>query len=169
MKKLEYTFIDKSKWARGEWDSEPDKVQWPDPKTELPCLAVRNPHMGHWCGYVGVTEGHPFFGKQADDDDFAIDTALVSHGGITLTTFCVDDPARKEHGICHMVEEGEDDRVWWLGFDCGHCDDLIPIVSSRLHIPGAKYRNLAYVKDICTVMAAQLATYTSHVERDTSD
>lgn len=25
-----YNVIDKSKWPRGEWDNEPDKIQWVD-------------------------------------------------------------------------------------------------------------------------------------------
>ena len=46
---------------KGPWDDEPDKVQWVDPTTGLDCLMHRN-HMGAWCGYVGVPEGHKFYG-----------------------------------------------------------------------------------------------------------
>ena len=28
MKTIEYRTIDKSAWPRGEWDAEPDKMQW---------------------------------------------------------------------------------------------------------------------------------------------
>jgi hypothetical protein len=46
----EYRTIDKSAWGPGPWTDEPDKVQWTDTATGLPCLAKRNPRGGHWCG-----------------------------------------------------------------------------------------------------------------------
>jgi hypothetical protein len=52
----------------GEWDNEPDKIQWLDEDTGLDCLMVRN-HFGSWCGYVGVTEGHPLFGVGYDTEN----------------------------------------------------------------------------------------------------
>lgn len=47
----------------GEWDNEPDKIQWVDSETDLDCLMVRN-HFGNWCGYVGLAEGHPLYGLE---------------------------------------------------------------------------------------------------------
>src|SRR6185295_5225427 len=71
MKTQEWTFLDKSKWPeRGPWDNEPDKAQWTDVATGLPCLAVRA--HSHWCGYVGVTEEHPVFGKDYDSLDLSV-------------------------------------------------------------------------------------------------
>ncbi len=61
MKTLEYKFVNKSTWGDGPWQNEPDKVQWTDQDTRLPCLAVRNGRIGNWCGYVGVSNDHPFF------------------------------------------------------------------------------------------------------------
>lgn len=61
MKKL--TWIDKKEWGPGPWQSEPDKVEWRDEKTGLPCLAVRHSEHGNWCGYVGVHKGHYAHGK----------------------------------------------------------------------------------------------------------
>ena len=57
--------MDKSGWGPGPWWDEPDKEQWADPKTGLPCLIKRN-HFGSLCGYVGVREGHPWHGKNYD-------------------------------------------------------------------------------------------------------
>lgn len=56
----------KESWGQGPWVSEPDKVQWLDEASGLPCLIVRGP-MGALCGYVGVPEGHPFFKKKYGD------------------------------------------------------------------------------------------------------
>ena len=61
----EVSFIDKSTWTRGPWDSEPDRVEWRDPASGYACLALRGP-VGAWCGYVGVPEGHPAHGLHYD-------------------------------------------------------------------------------------------------------
>jgi hypothetical protein len=52
--------------APSPWRDEPDKVQWIDEETDLDCLIVRN-RMGALCGYVGISEGHPFYGKDYSD------------------------------------------------------------------------------------------------------
>lgn len=87
MQRLEYrNVVDKSDWPRGEWDNEPDKIQWQDEATGLPCLIVRNNHMGFLCGYVGILKSHPLYGKGYDDvpyDD-------GPHGGLTYANSCGD-------------------------------------------------------------------------------
>lgn len=107
MESMEYRTIDKSEWGRGEWLNEPDKMQFVDEATGLPCLIVRN-SGGALCGYVGVAEGHPFFGKGYSDNasvehvcDESCDAEggyhsysstvgghLSAHGGITFAAFC---------------------------------------------------------------------------------
>ena len=163
MNTIEYRWIDKSEWHRGEWDSEPDKVQWEDAATSLPCLAVRHPTMGNWCGYVAVSEGHPYFGKDYKDvgkEYTDVETDIDCHGGLTFSGFCREDD--KEHGICHVPAPGEPDRVWWLGFDCGHAYDLAPGLVATIESigcrswPGDVYRNLAYVQKECAEIARQL-------------
>ena len=49
MQRIEYRTIDKSQWGEGPWQDEPDKIQWQDEETGLPCLIVRG-HMGFLCG-----------------------------------------------------------------------------------------------------------------------
>lgn len=46
---------------KGEWDIEPDKVQWIDDATGLDCLIVRNNTCLNLCGYVGIPKKHPLF------------------------------------------------------------------------------------------------------------
>ena len=41
METIEYNNYDKSEWKQGEWQNEPDKVQFEDEATEYPCLIVR--------------------------------------------------------------------------------------------------------------------------------
>ena len=157
MEQREYTTHDRSGWDSGPWDGEPDKVQFVDEATKLPCLAVRN-HSGAWCGYVGVPPSHKDFGKGYSDVDYDV------HGGLTFADKC--QPTTDEsHGICHVPAPGEPDHVWWFGFDCNHCDDFAPSMHFRLkalghdfRIPGEKYRTLGYVKAQCAKLAAQLVT-----------
>lgn len=80
MKTIQYKTVDKSNWGQGPWQNEPDKVQWLDKATGLPCLIVRQPMSGHFCGYVGVPKGHPAFGK--DDTDVSV------HGGQNFSSKC---------------------------------------------------------------------------------
>lgn len=120
MKHLTYTFPDLIKregWGPGPWDGECDKIQWLDQRTQLPCLLCRSPVSGGWCGYVGVSKGHPLFEKPYIE----IEADLDVHGGLTFTDHCHEGGR-----ICHLVEEGEDDNVWWLGFDCNHALDRAP-------------------------------------------
>jgi hypothetical protein len=145
----EWREIDKSSWPRGPWDSEVDRKQWTDPDTGLPCLIVRHDRSGHWCGYVGVREGHPSFGKGYDDCDYG------AHGGLTYADHC-------DGKICHETEV--EDRVWWLGFDCAHAGDASPRYHENLarmvlgDHPGFQdvYRDQAYVESECKSLAAQL-------------
>lgn len=136
--KLNY---DRSRWASGEWDSEPDKIQWLDLETNLPCLIVRN-YNGALCGYVGVPETHKLFEKNYFDVDF-----FDVHGGLTYSAKCIGH-------ICHEVEENDDDNIWWFGFDYAHADDLIPHYQF-----GGQYRNIAYVRAEVLSLAKQLKGY----------
>lgn len=149
MKTLEFIFNDlnKKEWGKGPWLKEPDKMQWQDKETGLPCLIVRN-YVGALCGYVGVSKGHRFY-----KTDYENVPTIQCHGGLSFSNFCRDK-------VCHIVDAGEDDKVWWLGFDCGHWQDLIPGFSKDLNsskIVSAVYRTMPYVKKECKNLAKQLA------------
>jgi len=160
-----YTTIDRIalKWPAGPWDGEPDKMQWPDAATGLPCLAVRHARSGYWCGYVGVAEGHPLYGKDGDDDAVCLDV----HWGITFTDACAPGAA-EDRGICHIPEPGEPDHVWWFGFDCAHCDDTSPqdafyeaTRSEWFWRTDGTYKTLDFVRSECARLAQQLAEATT--------
>ncbi len=164
MKTLEYRYRDRSGWPSGPWDDEPDKIQFADESTGLPCLIVRNP-SGVLCGYVGVAEGHPWFandyGSCADECgdwlcDHRPESAVDVHGGLTFADFCAESD--KERGICHVPDPGEPDRVWWFGFDCAHSQDVSPLLRHGLTFEAAVYRTVDYVKGECARLAAQLKT-----------
>lgn len=160
MNTKEYTTIDRRAmgWPAGEWDSEPDKVQWPDADTGLPCLAVRNPRSGHWCGYVGVSEEHPWHGKGYEE------VTAEAHGGLTFADKC--RPGEDEsRGICHVPAPGEPDHVWWFGFDCAHFCDRSPLEEAYAQTRGypfqrmadETYKTLDYVKRECNLLALQIS------------
>lgn len=158
MRTKEYTTIDRTGWPSGPWDNEPDKVQWQDEKTGLPCLAVRNRLSGNWCGYVGLSDGHPWYGKDYNSPDVDV------HGGLTFAGMC--RPGNTEAvGICHVPGPGQPDHVWWFGFDCAHAWDYSPLDVKMAEERGypftishdASYRSLAYVRNECTKLASQLA------------
>lgn len=145
-------FDNRDEWAPGPWDSEPDKRQWMS-QSGLPCLIVRS-QFGGLCGYVGVPYWHPWFRKGYHDVDADV------HWGLTFSDHC------HEGGyICHKVEPGEDDNVWWLGFDCGHCADLQPGLHATIRKCSGGilseqhdyevYRDFAYVTAECESLAKQ--------------
>jgi len=153
MKEQSWASIDKSGWGEGPWQTEPDKKQWRDPKTGMPCLMVRNA-SGALCGYVGVTEEHSLFNKSYNSAFACINV----HGGLTFSAGC-DEGASPEHSICH-IDPDNPGPVWWFGFDCAHSGDAGPALAA---IPGMRrydtystYRDLAFVTDECASLAQQL-------------
>lgn len=154
--------VDRSQWPAGDWDGEPDKVQWTDEATGLVCLAKRNRHAGNWCGYVGVSPEHPWHGKGYSDlPDYGPDV----HGGLTYADACQEGTAPL--GICHIPEPGTPEHLWWFGFDCHHSGDQTPLDHVRARGGGIwqlcwddHYQTLTYVKSECAKLAAQIAAAT---------
>lgn len=163
---------EKAEWGPGPWQDEPDKLQWRDEATGLPCLIVRN-SSGGLCGYAGVYPGHPLHGEGWNSADGGIEC----HGGITFAGFCAEhrEPGEEpltpeqrqwleQRGICHIPDPGEPEPVWWLGFDTDHAFDFAPGGAARLaawwggcsHFPDQVYRGLAYVTEQVRFLAAQL-------------
>lgn len=98
--------------------------------------------MGHRCGYVRVTESHPWFGldydaeapsgSAADLGSRTVDDAGM--GGLIATLSgesAVDDWSKRIEG--HIAihggltysgkAPGDLPSGWWFGFDCAHLDD----------------------------------------------
>lgn len=158
---------DRSRWASGPWDDEPDKLSWIDEATGLDCLIVRN-HMGGLCGYVGVPPEHPWHGVAYCEhlgepcaEEYCYEhrpESLVSvHGGLTFSEFCA------EHGdiggsVCHVPAEGRPANVYWFGFDCAHHSDRQPGMAEYEGLSADEvYRDVAYVRAEIESLAAQLA------------
>lgn len=158
----------RDEWARGEWDNEPDYVEWVDATTGLRCIILRNSWMGTLNGYVCVKRGHPFFRRNYSSyrsirrgKAFKYKNGVPSfkksppqpscrvnkfdvHGGITFSG------RLRRHG-------GGVERGWWFGFDCGHAWDVSPYFEGRgLSFGDCTYRNMAYVRREVTKLAHQL-------------
>lgn len=147
----------KTQWPAGEWNSEPDKLVWKDPVTNLDSMIVRGP-SGSLCGYVGVTKSHPSYGQEYDT---AFIEEFVVHGGVTFTGECQHQEESTD--ICHVSEE----TVWWIGFDTAHYGDLTPafmagrFVGWRSPLDHGSYKNVSYVMAECAALAGQIAAYQS--------
>lgn len=129
--------VDRTGWDAGPWDDEPDRIQWTDEATGLPCLILRNRH-GAWCGYVGVALDHPWARAELGSD-----IPADIHGGVTYHAGCDGDP---QAGICHIPEPGQPDHAFWIGFDCQHAYD---------YAPGSAAREREYMpKHLCTTLGA---------------
>lgn len=149
MDSVSYYYVNKSDWPDGPWRTEPDRVEWRDPATGLQCRMSRGVHHGAYCGYVGVTAGHPYFEKNPLD---AGSPDLHCHGGANFAQLM--------------------DGIWWIGFDCSHSWDYPPgqgASMARLGMPDifsgmfceggpAAYRDHKYVMANVKLLAIQLHT-----------
>ena len=138
---------DRSGWRPGPWDNEPDRAEFEC--FGLPCVAIRNPYGG-WCGYVGVSPGHPWHGVGYGD------VRADVHGGLTWAD-------------ARMPDKLDDGEVWQLGFDCLHAGDFAPGLAALVANPqaallaaatgddprGDVYRTLAWVRAEVERLAAQ--------------
>ena len=129
----------------GEWVEEPD--QYGFVHKGLKCFIRRQffyedeqGQGGYLCGYVELPET---FDRELIDD-------LEVHGGITYR---------------NKLENKEN---FWVGFDCAHCDDLVPSIeifkknnykNDRRFFPTFAtlvYRNISYVENQCRSLADQI-------------
>jgi len=115
-----------------EWEKEPDKLEWEH--CGFPCLILRHSNMKHLCGYVGLPQWHPFYGKGYEEIE-SIMGGMKVHGGLTFSEIGKEGSHWKE-------------GYWWIGFDCAHVGDLVPKlyeIIGKAH-PKDVYRNIEYVK-----------------------
>lgn len=112
----------------------------------LPCLILRSEATGALNGYVGVTPGHGLFGRRYSDKihtasalGVPLESVVEVHGGLTFSDEMVG--------------------LWFLGFDCAHCDDFAPAMAARggrAYPFGGIYRDVAFVMEECAQLAQQI-------------
>lgn len=125
------------------WETEPNYAE--GVVCGLPCFVRRNMDLLVLNGYVGVPEGHKYFGRYIEYDELS---TLKVHRGVTFAY-----PGTHKHFGYH----------WWIGFDCAHAGDLVPIWADRHR--DATYRDIQYVQEQCAHLAIQLAQGSDHTER----
>lgn len=124
MEQREWRTMDKSAWGHGPWQDEPDKAQWTDAATGLPCLIVRN-SVGSLCGYVGVKKGHRYFEVGYDDCD------LEAHGGLTFSSTCADlSQEAWERDRARLPELKAEAARFPSGDAAKYLRDLAPVIDS---------------------------------------
>jgi len=130
-------FYSKKNFPPGEWKNEPDLCYW---ERRLPCLALRDMAMGIWKGFVGIEEGHPFYGLSIEEllkHDDAMEIFFAIHGGITMAGRL--PPKYKEYAK----------NYWWIGLETSHGADLMPFLKLDTSDPDmAKMLSNQVYKDI---------------------
>lgn len=142
--------INKSRWSDGPWRLEPDQMLWIDQVTGYQCLVIRSEVTGALCGYVGVTESHPLFGKGYEDCEDSLNQ-FDAHGGLTFA-------GTRNHDLDRAAKNTDDlswCQFWWFGFDCSHSWDHLPRLTFAGDGPD-NYRTIEYVAAECGKLAASL-------------
>lgn len=154
----------------------------------LPFVMKRNPQKA-WCGYVGVSKGHPHFGLSYSDDVVYPQWRTLVLGAKSPISLFVSDSAKAENtnrieldlvyeapgGLTWAsgnVPDDSPDGRWWFGFDCVHAGDLSPqdaiwAAFARGTYPwslrgDAVYRDAKFVERACRELAAQLSDFASN-------
>lgn len=169
---------DKAEWGPGEWQDEPDYIEWIDPATRLPCIMRRNLSMGHWLGYVCLPHGHRArhlaFNSTHELDKWASEGDMFARLRRRSGRAAYDNfPDLQCHGgltYAGSIEwRGPEFRgLRAAGMDFAHLDDLVPGMRAiDLKIAGLKelldlgrcadtYRNAAYVRAEVEALAVQI-------------
>lgn len=150
----------------GDWDTEPNEIDFKDDATGLQCAMRRNSSGGYWCGYVALPEGHALHGKHYHDPitvpaGYMDREAKVDEDYGAIALFCGALAAKPEENVwplelavrCHggltysanHAPSEDPDGRWWFGFDCAHAGDLCPNYSYS-HGSDDVYRNAEYVR-----------------------
>lgn len=152
--------IDKLDWGPGEWLEEPDEKYWVDESNRYNCAILRSPVTGSLCGYVQMSDNHPFVDCDYDHIDVSV------HGRLIY----------KEKSLPTGHNASESQLSSWIGFDTSHVFDIMPRIRALLrsldttgnsgcrkpsgevgfNIYDEQYRDMAYVASEVESLAAQI-------------
>lgn len=132
-----------------EWENEVDEMDFV--YRGIDCYIWRNRHLGFLCGYCIVPKDHPW--EEQDYGEIECDV----YGGVTFKD--------KLHHKAH------DERTW-IGFDCGHIEDLMPFYWEMDGNPQnsyeweVTYKNIEFVKKEIKSMVDQMLEKKNEMDRD---
>lgn len=132
---------DKTDWPVGPWHSENDYVAWIDSLTHYPSV-IQRLENGAWAGLVGLKSAHSIYLVSKNDTVYDY---IDVHGGITFTGFVTN--------LALSFYPAQ--RLWWIGFDCMHDNDLMPREMQGTY-GLAEYRDEEFAKLECAFLAQQL-------------
>jgi hypothetical protein len=153
------------------WKTEPNEASFES--HGLKCAIKRVSHSGHLCGYVGVPDSHPWFGKSYRDDVPATRAQLERPIDIdkigAINLLCADEPTTDATPIVLLIDAhggltysenggGELSGLWVFGFDCAHSGDLCPVTAEKYGAHSFDvYRDFEYVTREVHSLAKQLS------------
>ena len=111
-----------------------------------------NPYLFiHWCGYVGLSKGHQYYGKNYND------IPITVYGGLTYSGYWDNSNNR--------------DKLWFIGFDCAHLDDLGIVNLNDLQFNFSKktYKDLNFVIKEIKLMIDQLCENEMIIKNETTN
>lgn len=95
----------------------------------------------HRCGYVGIPEGHLLYGRTYSEDipelhdkwNDGKGVEIGKRGSIPVVCYASSGKVSMDilfdvHGSVTFSDGGpypvaSQEGLWWIGFDCNHCDD----------------------------------------------
>lgn len=128
-----------------EWENEPNWLEFEH--AGFKCLIARGSDL-NLTGYVGVPEGHLYYGKSYKKVN------VNAHRGLS-------SGAKLWDAVEERWMEG-----WWFGFDCACPGDLVPAKGKQTE--NEVYRNMDYVTNEVKKLAEQLAAFGTPDRKETA-
>ena len=143
---IDYYVAPKEAWGPGEWDNEPDRIEFET--GYYPSIILRNTY-GSLNGYIAVKEGHPWFLQNYDQiRSSSLELSWASHEDALLP-----------------LPSGWT-MAWWVGFTRSSYFDLMPALEVMMRrealqeqpswlfrSPRTTYKSIPFIKAQLQILA----------------
>ena len=119
---------------------------------------IRHPSMGHLCGYAKLPIGHPWL-KKARAPRWKNKWFSGKYHRTVVGYDAVQSDVRVHGGLTFFGKLSRG-RGHWIGFDCAHCDDLVPAMEKlmpTIRMEWATYRTVDFARLHCMRLAKAIA------------
>ena len=141
------------------WETEPDITK--GYHMGVAYRIMRHGGMGHLCGYVRLPKGHPWL-KAAMKKQWGPVWPKNTYRAVRKGYDAHPIANLRVHGGVTFFGRSCRGRGYWIGFDCAHCDDLVPGMSPLFVMRGSTYRTIDFAKLECFRMAKAVAKAVRH-------